>query len=140
MTENDLEGTDTVIASFDYVLAANFENLTLAEGAGPIKGTGNGLDNLIVGNSSNNVLDGGTGADILMGGAGNDTYYVHDASARIVEQSGSGADTVIADVDFELPANVETLSWSGSATYGAVQIPGFGAASVDAELFFGHRR
>jgi Ca2+-binding RTX toxin-like protein len=134
VTENGLEGADTVIASIDYVLTANVENLTLAEGAGPIKGTGNSLANLIVGNSSNNVLDGPTGGDTLAGGAGNDTYYVHDASARIVEDSGSGADTVIADVDFELPANVETLILVGSASYGAVHTAGFSAASIDAEF------
>ncbi|MEA2879785.1 MAG: hypothetical protein QOF14_4981 [Hyphomicrobiales bacterium] len=132
--ENGLEGTDTVIASIDYALTANVENLTLAEGTGPIKGTGNSLANRIVGNSSNNALDGATGDDTLMGGAGDDTYYVHDASARIVEQSGSGADTVVADVDFELPANVETLVLVGSATYGAVHTPGLGAASIDAEF------
>jgi Ca2+-binding RTX toxin-like protein len=132
--ENGLEGTDTVIASIDYALTENVENLTLAEGAGPIKGTGNSLANRIVGNSGNNVLDGATGGDTLMGGAGDDTYYVHDASARIVEQSGSGADTVIADVDFELPANVETLILVGSATYGAVHTAGFSAASIDAEF------
>ena len=134
VTENSLEGTDTVIASIDYALTENVENLTLAEGAGPIKGTGNSLANRIIGNSGNNVLDGVTGGDILMGGLGDDTYYVHDASARIVEQSGSGADSVIADVDFELPANVETLILVGSATHGAVHTPGFGPASIDAEF------
>jgi subtilisin-like proprotein convertase family protein len=131
VTENSLEGTDTVITSIDYVLSVDLENLTLAAGAGPIKGTGNDRDNRITGNASNNVLDGGTGRDVLTGGAGDDTYHVHDALARIVEQSDGGSDTVIADVDFELPANVETLVLVGAAAHGAVRTPGLAAASVD---------
>jgi Ca2+-binding RTX toxin-like protein len=121
VVENASEGTDTVIASIDYVLPDNVENLTLAEGAGAIKGTGNSLSNTIIGNSSNNVLDGGAGGlDTLIGGSGDDTYYVHDASTTVVEDAGGGADTVIADVDYELPANVETLILTGAAIHGAV--------------------
>lgn len=133
VTEKAAEGTDTVIASISYVLAANVENLTLAEGAGPLSGVGNHLDNLIVGNSQDNVLDGGTGADTLQGGAGDDIYLVHDARATIVEAVDGGNDTVISTVDFELPANVETLILVGTATYGAVLTPGhsFAAASVE---------
>jgi Ca2+-binding RTX toxin-like protein/subtilisin family serine protease len=131
VVENASEGTDTVIASIDYVLPDNVENLTLAEGAGPLKGTGNALDNVIVGSSDNNVLDGVTGADVLFGGAGNDTYYVHDAAAQVIEGQDGGFDTVIADVDFELPANVETLVLTGSASRAvAHSASGFVSASV----------
>lgn len=136
VSENPSEGIDTVIASIDYVLPANVENLVLAEGAGPLRGTGNDLANHIVGNSSDNVLDGGTGADTLEGGAGNDTYYVHDASARIIETADGGSDTVIADVDYELPANVETLILVGAATYGAVLSANrsFATASIETSV------
>lgn len=73
VTEAANQGTDTVVASISYALTANVENLTLASGAGPINGTGNGLANIIVGNEAANFLDGGAGADTLLGGAGNDT-------------------------------------------------------------------
>ncbi|MEJ0075772.1 MAG: S8 family serine peptidase [Alphaproteobacteria bacterium] len=132
VTEKVAEGTDTVIASINYVLPANVENLILAEGAGPLAGVGNDLDNVIVGNSDDNFLDGGIGADTLQGGAGDDIYYVHDARATILESIDGGSDTVIATVDYELPANVETLILVGTATYGAVLTTGhsFAAASV----------
>lgn len=133
------EGIDTIIASIDYVLPTNVENLTLAEGAGPLKGTGNSFGNVIIGNSANNVLDGGTGADVLVGGAGDDTYYVHDNAAQIVEQNDGGFDTVIADVDYELPANVETLVLTGSATHGMVHTVGlsFAGESIDTTVAYG---
>nr|WP_232458924.1 calcium-binding protein [Burkholderia ubonensis] len=55
-----------------------------------IDGTGNALDNTIVGNRGNNVLDGGAGNDILVGGLGNDTYRFG---------RGSGRDTIRDDDD-----------------------------------------
>ena len=133
VTENSLEGIDTVIASIDYMLAVNIENLTLAEGAGPLKVTGNSLDNRITGNAGNNVLDGATGADTLIGGTGDDIYYVHSVSAAVTERAGEGNDTVFADVDYELPANVETLILVGSATVGAVHTAGFSTAALQAD-------
>jgi serralysin len=75
VVENPGEGTDVVYASCNYVLGANVEWLYLIEGAGPITGVGNSLNNGIVGNSSNNALDGGAGNDTLKGGAGDDTLY-----------------------------------------------------------------
>ena len=74
--ERDGEGTDSVIAYDDYTLPANVENLTLSGvkiyvwGANlfALNGTGNSLDNVIIGNSGNNVIDGGAGADTMAGG------------------------------------------------------------------------
>jgi Ca2+-binding RTX toxin-like protein len=63
------EGTDTVIASVDYTLGANVENLTLdPTQISPLNGTGNKLDNLIQDNYGSNLLDGGDGNDTLIGG------------------------------------------------------------------------
>src|SRR5262249_22232774 len=84
VTENANEGTDTLQSSVSWTLGANLENLTLA-GVTAINGTGNTLDNILIGNSANNTLTGGAGNDtfqgaqgndILNGGMGNDTYLV----------------------------------------------------------------
>lgn len=70
LTESANQGIDVVEASVDFVLGANFENLTLTGTA--ISGTGNELSNQITGNASNNTLNGGVGNDELIGGIGND--------------------------------------------------------------------
>ncbi len=68
---NTTDGTDTVIADVSYTLNGWYiENLTLAEGAGDINGTGQYWDNTITGNSGKNTLDGGALNDVLIGGGG----------------------------------------------------------------------
>ena len=147
--ENPGEGTDTVYASATYALPANseVENLTLLEGAGAINGTGNALQNTIIGNSSDNVLSGGGGDDQLFGGDGNDTlgggagddhlsggngndlmsggdgddtYDVTEAGDQVSEGPGQGYDTVLASVSLSLPANVEQLTMTGTDDLDAV--------------------
>lgn len=71
VTENLNEGNDTVNSSITYTLGDNLENLTLT-GTSAIDGTGNSLDNMIIGNVANNSLYGGFGADVLYGGDGDD--------------------------------------------------------------------
>lgn len=102
--EHANEGIDTVISSVGHTLEANVENLALT-GSSNIDGTGNELDNVITSNS---------GVDTLTGGGGNDTYFVHNALDHVVEMANGGNDTVYADVDYTLPANVETLVLVGS--------------------------
>ena len=74
VTEYPNEGIDTVVTSASYTLPENVENLTLS-GTGAINGTGNSLDNVIVGNPGANVIDGGAGNDSLRGDVGNDAYF-----------------------------------------------------------------
>lgn len=82
VVENSGEGTaDRVYSSIAYTLGANVEQLTLT-GSADVNGSGNALDNRVVGNSGantlygldgNDVVNGGAGADTLDGGAGGDT-------------------------------------------------------------------
>ena len=106
------EGADKVIATIDYVMAGNVENLDLGSGAS--KGTGNALNNVINGNSASNTLNGGSGADTLAGGAGNDTYYVDNLGDVVNEVAGQGTDRVVAYLDYTLGSTLENLTLGGT--------------------------
>jgi serralysin len=111
-------GIDLVLSSIDYTLTANVEKLTLAMGAGDIDGTGNTLNNTLLGNEGDNVLDGGAGNDTMTGGKGDDTYVVNAAGDVVNETiaAGGGVDTVVSDVTFSLATrvNIEELHLNGS--------------------------
>jgi Ca2+-binding RTX toxin-like protein len=76
-------------------LGADLENLTLL-GGGNLTGTGNSLDNRLVGNGGNNFLIGGLGRDIMTGNGGVDRF---DFNA--LAESGVTAATrdIISDFD-----------------------------------------
>lgn len=135
------QGTDTVISSITWTLATNFENLTLS-GADDVDGTGNSVNNRLIGNDGantlsglagadnifgaggadhllggegNDILDGGTGDDILEGGNGTDTYTVDSAGDVIVETATGGFDTVKSTATtYVLGDYLETLTLSGA--------------------------
>jgi Ca2+-binding RTX toxin-like protein len=98
------EGTDTVRASIDYVLAANVENLVLT-GTANIAGGGNSSDNHITGNAGNNLLNGGLGDDTMEGGAGDDIYIVGSTGDVIIDSAGT--DTIRSTIDLTLQAGIE---------------------------------
>jgi len=114
VVENVGEGTDTVFSSADYTLSENVENLTLT-GVEDLAGTGNDLNNTILGNSGANLIDGAMGADTMAGGAGDDTYIVDNSGDRVTEGSGEGTDLVYSSVTHTLSANVENLTLTGTA-------------------------
>lgn len=62
-----------------------------------IDGTGNALNNMVMGNRGNNMLAGGQGMDTLIGGAGDDTYvfFRGDGQDTIVENDDAANDTDI---------------------------------------------
>jgi Ca2+-binding RTX toxin-like protein len=109
-------GDDTIVSTIDYELGANLENLFLAAGA--VNGTGNDLNNTILGNADANTLDGEAGQDTLLGGDGGDTYIVDNAGDKVAELAGQGIDTVKSSVNYVLGANLEALFLTDSATTG----------------------
>ena len=111
VNENANEGTDTVQASVTYTLAANVENLTLT-GTGTINGTGNTLNNVIIGNSGNNTLAGLAGADTLDGGAGTDTASYAASSSGVTVSLAAGTASG-GDAQGDTLINIENLTGSG---------------------------
>ncbi len=131
-------GIDTIVASANFTLVVNVENLELADGDN-IDGTGNSLRNTLIGNGGNNrlagllgadSLDGGSGDDTLVGGAGADTvtggagadHFVFDSRAN------SGARDLITD----FVTGTDKLAIDRSAF---TALAGFDAGALDASVF-----
>ncbi|SDF95797.1 DUF4347 domain-containing protein, partial [Desulfovibrio legallii] len=129
-TLEDAGGTDTVLASGTIDLNkfknADIESVTLT-GSGNINATakktvaatlvGNSGNNKLTGSDGDDRLIGGAGKDTLIGGAGNDYYYV-DADDVVQEAKNAGDDTVEANIDYTLGANLENLVLTAGATKG----------------------
>ena len=82
---------DTVESSVNYTLTANVETLILT-GTADLNGTGNGINNVVLGNSGNNQLDGGDGNDTLDGREGNDTLLGGQGGDSL--EGGAGNDSL----------------------------------------------
>ena len=98
ITENANEGTDTVQSSITHTLGTNVENLYLS-GTTAINGTGNILNNVLVGNTGANTLSGGAGNDTLYGGLGND-----------ILSGGAGNDVFLFNTTLNATTNKDSIS------------------------------
>lgn len=103
VVEADGEGIDTIMSMYAVKLQANVENLVLLNSGGA-SGTGNELNNLIVGNAGANVLDGGAGndtirggdgKDVIIGGSGDDVLYGDAGGDYFRFNVGSGHDVIM---------------------------------------------
>jgi Ca2+-binding RTX toxin-like protein len=128
VTENTNEGIDLVQSKITFTMGNNFENLTLT-GTSAINGTGNTLDNVLIGNSAvniltggegNDTLNGGAGADGLNGGLGNDLYIVDNVSDQVIEAANEGTDTINSSVTYTLASNVENLTLTGTGNINGI--------------------
>lgn len=109
--ENANEGTDTIRSFVSYTMPNNVEILFL-QGTADLNGFGNNQNNTtLLGNSGNNYLKGGNGINVLNGMAGSDTlegglgddfYIVDNPGDKIVEAPGTGIETVLSFVDWDL--------------------------------------
>lgn len=79
-------GIDTIVTATSYTLGANIENLTLTDAA-LANGTGNDLNNYMLGNAAGNILNTNGGDDLVNGRDGNDSI-----------NGGVGNDTMLGDI------------------------------------------
>jgi Ca2+-binding RTX toxin-like protein len=128
------EGFDIIHSSISYTLPANVEELVLDEPATPrppvplppnaigpgIYGTGNALDNILIGNSQANKLSGGSGNDILDGRAGNDQLAGGTGNDTYLLGRGDGHDAIVED----------------DSTVGNFDIAAFGSGITADQLWF----
>ena len=120
-------GTDLVLAGDDFTLPANVENLSAAQGLalGPIRFTGNELNNVIIGRSGlyhpfTDIYDGGAGADTMIAISETLTpskgiFYVDNPGDTIVSDTGQ----VFSSIDWSLASGHSDLSLIGSAPVSA---------------------
>lgn len=116
---NTVEST----ASFTLPTQAN----TLILEASSIVGAGNSGNDLLQANGGESSLVAGSGTDTLVGngpgdtligGAGNDTFQVEYSSDVVVDSYTTTTNTLIANVTYTLPTNVNTLIMSGELVTG----------------------
>jgi len=107
VTEAAGEGYDIVVAVIDKAMPANTEALYMV-GSG-LTGTGTA--------NADSLLSAG-GANTMIGLEGDDLYYVNNIGDTVTEAPGAGYDTVVATVDYALPANTEAMYMVGSGLTG----------------------
>ncbi len=118
IVEKSGEGTDTVLSAvYQYILAAEIENLTLVEGGNGIFGTGNKSNNIIIGNSNyDNILNGKEGDDTLTGEAGSDIFKFDTrlTSSKTVKGTVITLSNVDTITDFKTSGDLDVIDLAKS--------------------------
>ena len=107
VTEAANGGNDTVGATVNYTLLDGHSIETLSMLGPGLTGTGS---------SGADTLHSGAGPNTLEGRGGDDLYFVNNTDDAVIEEANGGHDTVVASVNYTLPANhnIELLSMLGS--------------------------
>jgi hypothetical protein len=112
--------SNALVSATTSTLSSSSVNLLLA-GSAAVSGTGNTLNNLMVGNSGNNVLSGmqgddvligEAGADTLNGGSGTDTASYLSSSAGVTVSLAANAANTGGDAQGDTLSNMENLTGS----------------------------
>ena len=154
-------GTDTVNTTLlGYTLGATVENLTFL-GAGNFSGTGNTLNNTIIGGggtdtlsagAGNDILIGGAGADKMTGGAGNDSFQFFvgfgadqitdfgttpGATQDLIDVSGLGinAAAFASSITLSGGSNALITVLGGAAAGGTILLSGINQNTITASDF-----
>jgi Ca2+-binding RTX toxin-like protein len=85
---------DTIVASMNYTLGANVENLVLNALIAQ-NGTGNASNNIIVANNANNIMNGGLGSDTVSFATATLGVTANLALTTAQVTGGSGTDTLL---------------------------------------------
>jgi len=108
VTETPGNGNDLVYSTIDYTLPDNVEQLVL-QGTNPLRGTGNGLDNYILGNDAHDVLTGLAGNDTISGFGGIDSLVGGDGND--VLSGGTEDDKLFGNVGNDILVGDEGRDW-----------------------------
>ena len=124
--ENPGEGTDTIRTSLtSYTLGANVENL-IYTGTSNFTGTGNELDNAIIGGRGNDGLTGNGGYDVMTGGLGSDRFVFTSTDLSTGPGLGEMTDFSHAQRDkIDLSAIDANMNSSGNQSFGFIGTQGF---------------
>ncbi|WP_137718222.1 calcium-binding protein [Methylobacillus flagellatus] len=130
-------GIDTVLTTIKkYTLDSNVENLEYT-GSNKFSGSGNHLDNQIVGGGADDELSGGNGNDVLIGGAGSDELDGGNGADIFVLNSLSGVDELEDFTTGEDMISIDTLVFTGLISNEAGTLDesafGFGSSATNAE-------
>ena len=79
---------------------------------------GQGGDDFLYGGDGHDTLSGGTGVDAMEGSTGNDVYVVDNAGDTVLELVGEGDDKVLSNLaTYTLPGQVENLQYNASGNF-----------------------
>ena len=106
-------GSTSVVASVSYTAPTNVSLLTLT-GTASISATGNAGADVLTAAAGIDTLIAGTGVATLIGGTGDTTFVVNSASDVVQDTSTTTNNLVQSSVSFVLPANVNSLTLTGT--------------------------